>query len=106
MKIGDWILVPHLVKFINNEDLGCIDGKIISLSEKAIQVEWEVIYQDNSTAIKRVWIPKSVISILSTEKNKIENHHTDHYTIMLPDWIKLTVTSRIEKIKDINSFIF
>jgi hypothetical protein len=96
MKVGDWVLVVTPSKSTLDMDIGCIDGPIIAITSKAIQVEWEVEASNKEIVFYRTWIPKSIISLLEADKTKRENKIIDSYTITLPEWVRLNVTTRFE----------
>ena len=96
MKIDDWLLVVSTTKNSNDQIIGGIDGTIVNLTDKAILVEWKVETSDKEETYYRTWIPKSLIFVIETHKMKKGNEIINSYAITLPEWVKLTVTSKIE----------
>lgn len=96
MQIDDCILILSNSATEFGEELGNIEGIIINLTSKAVQVEWfSENGLDDSENYYRTWLPKSIIRIVKVSPFEYDNKQVNYYAIMLPSTFRLTVTSRL-----------
>jgi len=96
MQIDDCILILSNSISEFGEELGNIEGIIINLTSKAVQVEWSSENGlDDSENYYRTWLPKSIIRIVKVSPFEYDNKQVNYYAIMLPSTFRLTVTSRL-----------